>query len=206
MLRWALIILVIGLVAPRIDNAGHIGGFLVGAGFAYLVPLGITQTVMRQKLLSVIALALLLGVVGTFGYVGYWVHDQPVSVEHSAEPQQLLFFKVRDGEDPDASGQRALLERCVKPAEKAFRAQLQAEGQKDFEWKMLQRLQLLHFQILLRDVKVTPAMVRRCEIAFRANANYRISYEVLSVMYAKTGQKDKARVLAELIPKLFSRK
>jgi membrane associated rhomboid family serine protease len=206
MVRWSLILLVIGFFLPRIDNAAHVGGFLVGAGFAYLVPLGLTQTVIRQKLLSLLALAMLLGVVVTFGYVGYRVHDQPLSVKHSAEPRYLLFFKVSEGEDPDTSGQRALLEDCVKPAERVFRAVRKKRGIESFEWEMLQRLQVPQYRLLLQDVKVTQAMVRRCEIALRANPTLRIAYDMLAALYFKTGEQDKARVLQDLIDEIYTRK
>ncbi len=205
MVRWAIILVVFGFIAPGIDNAGHAAGFLVGAGLAYVVPTGLTQTVVRNKILSVVSLALLAGVLGTFVYAGYQVYDEPLSVKHDAEGSHILWFTVRKGEDWDTSGQRALLEQCVKPVERVYRAELKAQGIKKFEWKQLQMLTLQAFHVLLRDVKVTPAMVRKCEVAFKANRNYRISYDMLSALYEKTGEKRKARVLADLIPKIFRR-
>lgn len=38
MLRWAVFILIFGLLFPGIDNIAHIGGFVAGAALAYILP------------------------------------------------------------------------------------------------------------------------------------------------------------------------
>lgn len=203
MIRWIIILVVFGFIAPGIDNAGHAGGFLVGAGFAMLVPTGLTQTVARQKILSVLALATLVGLLGTFGYVGYQVRGEPLSVAHDAEPQRILWFTLRPGERWADSGQRALLERCTRPLEHAVISKLSPKEKKSFRWEKLQAMNLTLYRFLLHDVPLSEADVRRCEVALRANPGYRIAYEMLAACYEKVGERRKAKILSHIVDKLF---
>jgi len=203
MIRWLVILVVFGFLAPGIDNAGHVGGFLVGAGFAMLVPIGMTQTVARQKILSVLALGTIAGVLATFGYVGYQVRGEPLSVAHDAEPQRILWFTLRQGERWADSGQRVLMEQCTQPVQRSLLAKLSPEEKKAFSWEKLQDMNLFVYRVLLTGVQVSRADVRRCEVALRANPGYRIAYEMLAACYEKVGEADKAKVLAGLVDKLF---
>lgn len=67
MKMWTALMLVIGFLSPGINNAAHIGGFVVGALLAHFVPSGITQTVNAQRVLSVISLAAIAGVLACCG-------------------------------------------------------------------------------------------------------------------------------------------
>ena len=58
--RWIVIMALLGFVL-NVNNAAHLGGFLVGIGSAYIVPLGITKTVGGQRILSAIVFTLLAG-------------------------------------------------------------------------------------------------------------------------------------------------
>jgi rhomboid protease GluP len=62
MKRWTVLMLVWGFAVPGINNAAHVGGFLVGALLAYLTPVGITKSVTTQRVLSVVTIGVIAGV------------------------------------------------------------------------------------------------------------------------------------------------
>jgi rhomboid protease GluP len=64
MLRWALFILVFGLLMSGVDNAAHAGGFVGGALMAFVIaPKGLLpETPKRRRLWNIAAAAVLLGV------------------------------------------------------------------------------------------------------------------------------------------------
>jgi rhomboid protease GluP len=62
MIRWALLILVFGLIVKGIDNAAHAGGFVGGGALAFLIsPKGFRpETFRRRRLWNVAAVGVLL--------------------------------------------------------------------------------------------------------------------------------------------------
>lgn len=123
MIRWAVIIGIFGLAVGGIDNAAHAGGFVVGAGLASVVPLGLTKTVAGQKLLSVAVLGFLALLIASAGLMIQRARGFPMALSDDAQPRNLLFFTVSRGTPFDHSTQRELTLDCVG-GEDASEAQL----------------------------------------------------------------------------------
>ena len=114
MRRWAIYMVIWGLMVPGINNAAHFGGFAVGAGLAYLVPLGLAQTVVVQRALSV-AMLLLLVVVGGSTYAMLDnLRGFPGRLANDAAPRSLFMWTVEEGTPWGRSSQVELWEECVK--------------------------------------------------------------------------------------------
>ncbi|MDY0003711.1 MAG: rhomboid family intramembrane serine protease [Polyangia bacterium] len=219
MLRWSLFLVIWGFAMPGINNAAHGGGFLAGAALAYLIPVGQTKTVARQRMLSVLALVALGGVLAAFGWHFYRVQGQPISLKQDAQPRSLLFFNLHKGVDRDSSSQQAMLEECTRPIAKRgkllvtqdddwkIRALQDPEYRKSgkWRWKILQMMDTALFGRALIGVRVTQEMVSRCEAAFTANPDYRISYEALAAMLHHRGESARARRLEKLVERIFAR-
>lgn len=219
MLRWSLFMVIWGFAVPGINNAAHAGGFVAGAGLAYLIPVGLTQTVMRQRLLSVVALLALGGVVAAFGWNFYRVQGQPLALSQDAHSRSILFFKLHQGVDRDTSSQQAMLEECTRPiVERAkvlvttdpewrFRALHDPQYRKTgmWNWEILKYTDVASLRSALVGVRVTQEMLTRCEVAFTANTDYKISYEALAAMLHHRGEAGRARRFEALVERIFSR-
>lgn len=117
MRRWAFILVVFGLVVPGVNNAAHVGGFLFGAGLAWVLPAGLTQSVGAQRMLSVLTGLAFAGVFAAFGvhYAATW--SLPGSLERDAQPSYVLGFKVRSGAGWNDSTQVDADRRCTRALE-----------------------------------------------------------------------------------------
>ncbi len=110
---WILYMLGFGFIWPAVDNAAHIGGLLVGIGLAALAPLGVTQTVAAQRVLSVA----LLGVGAVTLLSVYLMLAQlrgyPVALPDDMEPQTVVGMVLKAGADPDYSSQKFAVDECT---------------------------------------------------------------------------------------------
>jgi membrane associated rhomboid family serine protease len=113
---WALLMLLIGLV-PRIDAVSHFSGFVIGAALAHLVPVGLTQNVRTQKVLSVVMLAAFLAVAGSVAMMIQHVRGFPLVLEDD----------LYRGKEWEHSDQKRMSENCLetqsleKPTDDAIR-------------------------------------------------------------------------------------
>jgi len=72
MIRWAIFILIFGLLVPNIDNAAHAGGFAGGLALAFLIsPKGFKpETALRRRIWSAAAVGAILVFVGCGAVAG----------------------------------------------------------------------------------------------------------------------------------------
>jgi membrane associated rhomboid family serine protease len=91
MKMWTALMLVFGFLSPGINNAAHIGGFVVGAALAHFVPAGITQTVAVQRILSVVSLASIAGVLACCGLMIVHARGFPADIrDENYNPSHCL--------------------------------------------------------------------------------------------------------------------
>ena len=81
-----------GLAVPGIDNAAHIGGWLVGAGLAAVFPLGLNPTVALNRVYSTVIMALLAGLIACVGFMLADVRTYGAKLEADISPRRFLFF------------------------------------------------------------------------------------------------------------------
>ncbi len=122
MTRWTAYMVLFGLAVQGIDNAAHIGGWLVGAGFAAVFPLGVNATVAVNRVYSLIVLALLGGLIASVVLMLTSLQGYGAQLEADVYPRRFLFFTYADGKAPDYSSQNLLLQRCGKTWSEALRA------------------------------------------------------------------------------------
>lgn len=112
MLRWTVYMAIFGFLVSGIDNAAHAGGWLVGAGLAAVIPLGIVQKRSVQMALSFAVLGLLGAVVLSVGLMLAQARGMPLSFERSAYPGRLFFFTYRPPVDWDVSDEAMAFQDC----------------------------------------------------------------------------------------------
>jgi rhomboid protease GluP len=117
MIRWAIYIAIFGFLISGIDNAAHLGGFLVGAGLARVVPPGLTQTVAANRVLSVVMLSALAGIGLCFALMIGHIRGFPGHLEHDAQPAGFLFFQLREGAEWRSSTQYEATRLCERAVE-----------------------------------------------------------------------------------------
>lgn len=123
MTRWAVYMGVFGLAVSGVDNAAHAGGFVVGAIFGHLVPLGLTKTVTANRLSS-FALLLGLALIGaSFLLLFDRARGQPVALEDDAYPRAMFFFTTYEGAEWDHSGQKRAAEACLTKVQDGIQGQ-----------------------------------------------------------------------------------
>jgi membrane associated rhomboid family serine protease len=118
MIRWAVYMVIWGFVVPGINNSAHVGGFAVGAALAYVIPLGMVQSVAANRGLSVLVLGMLAVVLLSTGQMLLNVRGYPASLENDREPSGVMFFTVREGTQLEYSSQTLLRQSCEELAEK----------------------------------------------------------------------------------------
>ncbi len=115
--RWSIYMVVWGLMMPGINNAAHLGGFVVAAALAGLVPVGLTQTVTAQKILSVLVTLMVAAVIACIGMMLANLRGFPGSLQNDAQSKSILFFKYSDGVQWEYSDQKTIPERCLRRQE-----------------------------------------------------------------------------------------
>jgi membrane associated rhomboid family serine protease len=119
LIRWGVYLLIFGLVISGIDNAAHVGGFVVGGAIAYLIPLGIVQNVGANRALSVLTLSMFAGVLFCIAQMLLSLRGASASLEADLHPRGVLFFNVYPGVDnPEFSSQHLLLQDCQELLDK----------------------------------------------------------------------------------------
>lgn len=116
MKRWTVYMAIFGFVVSGIDNAAHFGGFVVGALFGHLIPLGLTQSVRTNRVLSGMMLGGLAGIALCFVFMVDGLRGFPGQLEDDWEPQTFLFFRISSGAPPEQSSQRRATRRCIDAA------------------------------------------------------------------------------------------
>lgn len=124
MVRWAIYIALFGFIVPGIDNAAHLGGFLVGAGLAQVVPLGLTQTVAANRALSVVMLGVLAGIGLCFALMIDHLRGFPGRLDADAQSTGFFFITIQPGNEWQSSTQYAASRAC----ERALRSEGDAAG------------------------------------------------------------------------------
>ena len=114
MFNWSAYMVLLGFAVSGIDNAAHIGGWLLGAGFAAAFPLGPTPTVTQNRMYSVLILLLLGGLVASWGFMLADVRSYGARLDADFWPRRILFFTYAEGEKWDYSSQNLLLQKCEK--------------------------------------------------------------------------------------------
>lgn len=111
MIRWTVYMAIWGFVGS-INNAAHVSGWLIGAGLAYVIPLGLTQSVSSNRILSVVVLSMLAGVAYCGAEMLLHLRGFPASLDHDYESRGVLFFTYAEGTDYQFSSQVMLRQQC----------------------------------------------------------------------------------------------
>ncbi|MBI2374667.1 MAG: rhomboid family intramembrane serine protease [Deltaproteobacteria bacterium] len=114
MTRWAIYMVLWGLMMPAINNAAHFGGFAFGAVIARMTPLGLTKTVAANRALSALTLAVLAAFFVSVGLQIVHLRGFPAALERDAEPRAILGLRFYSGTDWRSSEQVAIFEQCSK--------------------------------------------------------------------------------------------
>ncbi|MEL7368101.1 MAG: rhomboid family intramembrane serine protease [Myxococcota bacterium] len=112
MTQWSAFMLLFGLAVPGVDNAAHIGGWLVGAGLAAAFPLGLNATFVLNQLYSAIIVTLLAGLAASAGFMVLDVQKYGATLEADAHGRRFLFFEYAEGKKPEYSSQMILAQKC----------------------------------------------------------------------------------------------
>lgn len=172
MLQWTAYMVIWGFAMGRIDNAAHAGGWLVGAGMAALIPLGLTQTVAAQRGLSVVALGLLALCIVCIGLMLANLRGYPASLPQDAYPRGLFFFTYAEGTEWQYSSQYKAAEAC----QDAYKESMQTK-------------------------KVTDDALHTCELAVRATPRP-VVYEWLANLHAARGHLERAATLRHVLQRM----
>ncbi|MBK8010258.1 MAG: rhomboid family intramembrane serine protease [Deltaproteobacteria bacterium] len=115
MKRWAILILLMGLVLP-VDNGAHIGGGLAGAALAAVIPMGMTKTNRAQRILSVFMFTMFAGVAGCVGLMLTNLAGSPAFLVDDAQPNSFFLFTISPGKPYKFSSQWMLTQACSDAA------------------------------------------------------------------------------------------
>ena len=109
--RWSIFLGVWSLL-PGVDLLAHLGGFLVGGGLAYVIPLGYAKTNVEGTAWSVGTLAALGLVAASVALMLMNLRGFPASLDDDAGSKGMLFFTVKEGTPFQFSSQNMLLQNC----------------------------------------------------------------------------------------------
>jgi len=119
MVRWAIYIALFGFIVPGIDNAAHAGGFAVGAGLARIVPLGLTQTVATNRVLSVVMLGALAGIAACFALMIDNLRGFPGRLERDVQSTGFFFVTLQEGAEWRESSQYEASRYCERAVDRS---------------------------------------------------------------------------------------
>jgi membrane associated rhomboid family serine protease len=115
MTRWVVITALLGFVLP-VNNAAHGGGFVLGAAFAAVFPLGgVKNHTLRLGLSATVLLAIAIHLVAV-GQMLSQLGKFPNHLEHDEEPGRVFMFTYRSGADREFSSQQLVWQDCRNPA------------------------------------------------------------------------------------------
>lgn len=182
LLRWTGLMLIMGLALPGVDNAAHIGGWVVGALAGKLLPLGLPRSVAENRILSAILLGCLAVNLLCVGLMLNYARGFPGSLAEDAQPKSIFGMSLVAGTPWDESSQIQLTRACspLALAEDVTRGALARE--------------LLAYENTPKERKEA---IHRCELAARA-LPYGPTYSTLSALYMLDDQVAKAKRVAAL--------
>lgn len=94
MLNWSLFMLIFGLFVSGINNAAHIGGWVVGAAFTHLIAAQDDLSIRITKIVSILGL---LVVAGSFAMAAVNMKGAPSYVANSVQGRQSMFLPGKEG-------------------------------------------------------------------------------------------------------------
>jgi hypothetical protein len=113
MTRWALYLLAFGFLVRGINNAAHIGGFVVAGLMAMVIPLGLAKSVTANRALSGVLFGFLGALLACTTLMLLAAKDFPISLREDEEPRSILGFRYFSGADDANSDQRQIWNACV---------------------------------------------------------------------------------------------
>ncbi len=170
MLRWSAYMVLFGLAVSGIDNAAHVGGWVVGAGLAAVMPLGLNATVAVNRIYSLVIFGLLGGLVASVVMMLVALDGYGAQLAHDGGARRILFFTIDPGTPRNRSSQVLAVQKC----------------------------QGLYLEAISEAEKVAPA-TEACERARRVAPRYRRPYETLADLYELQGQPDKAKPFVRVL-------
>lgn len=94
MLRWSIFMLIFGLFVGGINNAAHIGGWVVGALFTELILIRKDYVIPITKVVSGVCIAVVLG---SFAMAGLQMKGLPSYTPNSAHDRQSILLPGKKG-------------------------------------------------------------------------------------------------------------
>ncbi len=110
--RWIIFMAIMGFFM-NVNNAAHLGGFVVGIGCTFLVPLGLTQSVVGQKFLSAFVLCLFALVLWCCVLMLQNLRGFPAHLDADYFGRSVLFVDYAEGHPWDYSSQVMLQQACL---------------------------------------------------------------------------------------------
>ncbi|MBI4818549.1 MAG: rhomboid family intramembrane serine protease [Deltaproteobacteria bacterium] len=114
MTRWAIYMVIWGLMMPAINNAAHLGGFAVGAAIAHFSPLGLTKSVSANRGLSVLTLGVIASFFVAAALMVMHLRGFPAALRDDLEPRGILGFRFYQGAAWANSDQVAVYGQCSR--------------------------------------------------------------------------------------------
>ena len=164
MTRWTAYMILFGLAVSGVDNAAHIGGWLIGAGFAAIMPLGLNPTVLLNRLYSVVILGFLGGLITCVALMLVHLNGYGAQLENDFGGRRFLFFTYAEGTQWKFSSQNLMLQKCEQ------------------KWTAS-----------ARDEAVLPEAIDACERANRAWPYAPETFRALVDLHMRAGDRDEAR-------------
>lgn len=178
MLRWTAYMVIWGFAVSRIDNAAHAGGWLIGAGMAAVIPLGIARSVATQRTLSVVVLGLLALMITSVALMLINLRGYPASLDKDAYPRSLFLFEYAPGAQWEYSSQNSAIQDCQDS-----------------------------LQEVSEQGEVTDEHIYRCELALRAHPSPSGAlYLALITLHEARGNHQRVADLRRVVERLASRR
>jgi membrane associated rhomboid family serine protease len=116
MFRWTLAMVLWGLAVPGINNAAHVGGFVVGAALAAVFARGEAPERWQRAALSVAALATLGTMLACAGFMVHNARGFPAFLPRDAHARGVFGVQYYAGTEWSASSQSSWARHCVTRA------------------------------------------------------------------------------------------
>jgi len=113
MTRWSIYMVAWGFMMGGINNAAHLGGWVVGGLIAHFMPLGLARSTVAQRGLSVAVLGVLAVAIASTAMMLVTLRGFPASLALDPYPRRMFGMTYAPGMDWEGSDLPAIFARCT---------------------------------------------------------------------------------------------